>query len=157
MYIEASPETRFFFFFPVLIDIAHFWFPVSCIRSLEAITLSQQLSTCAPWQAPWCAARIFKTCIPEYLVRDTDLFSLRLSNFLKNGSTQHNRSRVNELILYLQGGTPKNPECIYKKLHIYSYMFKLQSPSKYSPFDTTIKTLFPLLKTVFELVNFDAF
>ena len=29
----------------------------------------------------------------------------------------------------------KNPEFIYKKLFIYSYMFKLQSSSEYSPFD----------------------
>ena len=29
-------------------------------------------------------------------------------------------------------GNPPNPECIYKKLCIYSYMFKLQSPLKYS-------------------------
>ena len=30
---------------------------------------------------------------------------------------------------------PKKPEFIYKRLYTYSYMFKLQSPSKYSPFD----------------------
>ena len=36
-------------------------------------------------------------------------------------------------------------------------MFKLQSPSKYSAFDTPTESFFPLLKTVFELVNFDAF
>ena len=30
-------------------------------------------------------------------------------------------------------GTPQNPEFIYKKLCLYSYMFKIQSPSKYSP------------------------
>ena len=37
-------------------------------------------------------------------------------------------------------------------------MFKLQSPSKYSPFDAIhILRLFPLLKTVFELVDFDAY
>ena len=34
-----------------------------------------------------------------------------------------------------KGGIPQM-EFIYKKLHIYPYMFKLQSPSKYSPFDT---------------------
>ena len=34
-----------------------------------------------------------------------------------------------------KGGYTKKPELIYKKLCIYSYMFKLQSPSKYSPFD----------------------
>ena len=33
-------------------------------------------------------------------------------------------------------GDPK-VEFIYKKLCIYSYMFKLQSPSNYSPFDAT--------------------
>ena len=32
-------------------------------------------------------------------------------------------------------GDPKNLEFVYKKLCIYSYMFKFQSPSKYSPFD----------------------
>ena len=31
--------------------------------------------------------------------------------------------------------TPQNTKFIYKRLSIYSYMFKLQSPSKYSPFD----------------------
>ena len=32
-------------------------------------------------------------------------------------------------------GGPKNPVFIYKKLHIYSYMFKLQAPLKYCVFD----------------------
>ena len=32
-------------------------------------------------------------------------------------------------------GDPKIPEFIYKKLCIYFYMLKLQSPSKYSSFD----------------------
>ena len=35
----------------------------------------------------------------------------------------------------LWGETQKTLEFIYKILCIYSYMFKLQSPSKYSPFD----------------------
>ena len=43
------------------------------------------------------------------------------------------------LTLHLQfcyaRGFPKTPEFIYKILCIYSYMFKLQSPSKYCPFD----------------------
>ena len=38
-----------------------------------------------------CAKRIFKTC-NTYLVRRTDLFSLRLSN-KKNDNSQHNKSR----------------------------------------------------------------
>ena len=55
-------------------------------------------------------------------------------------------------------GHKKHPEFIYKKLCIYSYMFKLQSPSKCSPLDAIhLSRLFPLLKPVFELVNFDAF
>ena len=33
------------------------------------------------------------------------------------------------------GGTQNKLEFIYKKLYIYSYVFKLQSTSKYSPFD----------------------
>ena len=33
----------------------------------------------------------------------------------------------------IQGEVPPNPEFIYKILCIYSYTFKLQSPSKYSP------------------------
>ena len=45
---------------------------------------------------------------------------------------------------------------IYKKVCIYCYMFKPQSISKYSLFDA-IKSFFPLLKIVFELVDFDAF
>ena len=50
-------------------------------------------------------------------------------------------------------------ELIYKKLCIYSYMFKPQSPSKYSPLDAMhlLKHFFPLLKTGFELIHFDAF
>ena len=53
----------------------------------------------------------------------------------------------------------QNTEFIYKKLCIYPYMFKLQSPSKYPPFDVIHlpRFFFPLLKTVYELVNFDAF
>ena len=56
-------------------------------------------------------------------------------------------------------GDPYKMEFIYKKLCMYSYMFKLESPSKYSPFDAIhlLKHFFPLLKTVFELVDFDAF
>ena len=38
-------------------------------------------------------------------------------------------------IYYDMRGNPPKLECIYKRLYIYSYMFKLQSPSKYSPFD----------------------
>ena len=50
-------------------------------------------------------------------------------------------------------------EFMYKKLCIYPYMFKLQSPSKYSPFDAIhlLRCFFPLLRTVFELIHFDAF
>ena len=36
---------------------------------------------------------------------------------------------------HIRCGGQRNPEFIYKKLWIYSHMFKLQSPSKYSPFD----------------------
>ena len=42
------------------------------------------------------------------------------------------------LLVLLSGnveGGPLKKQFIYKKLCIYSYMFKLQSPSKYSPFD----------------------
>ena len=38
------------------------------------------------------------------------------------------------IYIYIWGGTQKTG--IYKKLCIYPYMFKLQSPSNYSPFDT---------------------
>ena len=56
-------------------------------------------------------------------------------------------------------GTPKKLEFFYKKLCIYSYMFKLQSPSKYSRFDAIhlLRLFFPLLKTVFKHFDFDAF
>ena len=39
------------------------------------------------------------------------------------------------LILETYEGDPKNPKFIYKKLYIYSYMFKLQSSLKFSPFN----------------------
>ena len=37
--------------------------------------------------------------------------------------------------MHIWGGTPPNLELFIKKLCVYSYLFKLQSPSKYSPFD----------------------
>ena len=56
-------------------------------------------------------------------------------------------------------GDPENPEFIYKKLCVYSYILKLQTPSKYSPFRAIhlLRLFFPLLKTGFELVDSDAF
>ena len=47
-------------------------------------------------------------------------------------------------------------EFIYKKLYILSCLNL--SPSKYSPFHVIylLKHFFPVLKTVFELVDFDA-
>ena len=57
--------------------------------------------------------------------------------------------------VYTRGGTPT---FLLKKSCIYSYMFKLQSPSVLSVyFNTLIKTFFPLLNTAFEFVDFDAF
>ena len=41
-----------------------------------------------------------------------------------------------QLVGWIYEGGPPKTEFIYKKLCIYSYTFKLQSPSKYSPFDT---------------------
>ena len=54
-------------------------------------------------------------------------------------------------------GPQKKTEFIHKKL-CYFYMFKLQSPSKYSPWDAIhlLRLFFSLLKTIFEHVNFDA-
>ena len=41
---------------------------------------------------------------------------------------------------------------------LYSYMFKLQSPSEYSSFDAIhLSRLFPLLRKISKLVDFDAF
>ena len=52
---------------------------------------------------------------------------------------------------------PETPG-IYKKLCIDSYVFILQSPSEYCPFDTVhLSRLFSLLKIVFEVVDFDVF
>ena len=47
----------------------------------------------------------------------------------------------------------KKPKLTYNTVCIYSYKFKLQSPSKYSPFET----FFPRLKSVFERIDSDAF
>ena len=53
---------------------------------------------------------------------------------------------------------PKNLELIYFKKCIYSFMFKLQLPSKYSPSDAIhLLRLFPTAQAVFELIDFDAF
>ena len=48
----------------------------------------------------------------------------------------------------------RKKEFIYKKQCIYCYMFKLQSPSKSSPFDAVLLSrCFSAAQTVFELVN----
>ena len=61
-------------------------------------------------------------------------------------------------LICLQWGSPIKPEFIYKKMCIYSYMFKVQSPSKYSPFDAIhLLRLFSIAQNSFELVDFDAF
>ena len=59
----------------------------------------------------------------------------------------------------MRGDLPKKQNLFVKEIVYYSYMFKLQSPPKYSPFDAIhlSRCFFPLLKTVFELVKFDAF
>ena len=61
--------------------------------------------------------------------------------------------------MYLLGYTrrePKNPEFIYKKLCIYSYMFKFQSPSKCSPFDAVnLSRCFPHGSKQFWTIDFD--
>ena len=57
-------------------------------------------------------------------------------------------------------GRPQKTELIYKKLYIYSYMFTLESLSKYSPFDAIylLRHFFLLFKMVFEVTDdFDAF
>ena len=47
-------------------------------------------------------------------------------------------------------GKPKNWGFIYKKLCIYSYMFQVQSPSQYSPFDAIhLSRLFSTTKNSF--------
>ena len=50
-------------------------------------------------------------------------------------------------------GDPKALEFIYKNLWIYSYMFTLQSPSKYSPFDAIhlLRCFFHCLKQFLNL------
>ena len=55
-------------------------------------------------------------------------------------------------------GIPPKWNSFIKKLCILT-CFKLQSPSRYSPFDVThlLRHFFPLLKTVFELVSLDSF
>ena len=59
---------------------------------------------------------------------------------------------------YIYKGGPKKPWNLFIKI-VYSYMFKLQSPSKYSPFHAIhlLRRFFHCSKTVFELVDFDAF
>ena len=64
----------------------------------------QRFSTDMLWQARCCAARIFKYVVPDYLVRDTGLFSLRLSIEKKKKKTTASTTivaSVNESKLYL--------------------------------------------------------
>ena len=44
---------------------------------------------------------------------------------------------LKECLEHTRWGWWGEPKCIYKRMCIYSYMFKLQSPSKYSPLDAT--------------------
>ena len=54
-------------------------------------------------------------------------------------------------------GDPKSQNFFINN-RVYSYMFKLHSPSKYSPLDAIhlLRCSFPRLKTVFELFDSDA-
>ena len=54
------------------------------------------------------------------------------ASHLQGRSAENGFSNFHER--YTQGGPPQN-KFIYKKLCIYSYTFKFQSPSKYPPFD----------------------
>ena len=59
-------------------------------------------------------------------------------------------------MLYSYGGDTKKFG-IYKKLCMYSHMFKRQSPSKYSPFDAIHPSrFFFTAQNSFELMDFDA-
>ena len=55
-------------------------------------------------------------------------------------------------LLYMRGA-PKTQNLFIKILHIYSYMFKFQSPSKYSQFDAIhlLRCFFHCLKQYFNL------
>ena len=59
--------------------------------------------------------------------------SQSVSNFSRHQMVPTNLQGIS---LRIQGRTPQRTEFIYKQLCVYSYVFKLQSPSKYSPFDT---------------------
>ena len=63
------------------------------------------------------------------------LFFDPVAFFLLNASDLHPPVQIQAFSPYPFGETPKILEFMYKKLCIYSYMLKLQSPSKYSPFD----------------------
>ena len=71
----------------------------------------------------------------------------------------NDRNKATSIKLLIYEGGPQKMEFIYKKLCIHSYVFKLQSPSKYSPFDAIYppRCFFPLLRIVFEFDDFDAF
>ena len=53
----------------------------------------------------------------------------------------------------MRGDPPQKTEFIYKKLCIYSYMFKLQSPAKYFSFDA-IQDFFPTAQNNFWMCQF---
>ena len=61
-----------------------------------------------------------------------------------------------EFSTFTRGDPPKKQNLFIN--YIFILTFKLQLPSKYSPFDVVyLLRLSPLLKTGFELVYFDAF
>ena len=78
---------------------------------------------------------------------------------LNEGIVQFKQSWNVKINVGMQGETQNSLEFIYTKLCISFYMFKLQSLSKYSPFDAIhlLRHFFPLLKRVFKLIDFDAF
>ena len=59
-------------------------------------------------------------------------FEMTLENQLQDRFWRMSAATV---LGFIRGVPPRNPEFIYKNLYIYSYIFKLQSLSKYSPCD----------------------
>ena len=61
---------------------------------------------------------------------------IKAISFINHSTFKQKNNQTREIVNCMGGGHKKTPEFIYKSLCVYPYMFKLQSPSKYSPFDS---------------------
>ena len=145
--------------------LAQFW--VTCFTK-RCADQSQPMTSLSPHGRRWGAVPVLVPAsipfartqehLPGAAPRDGDT-ALNKMKTLPPHSFQTQANTDTHVFKYREEGDPKNPEFTYNKLCVYSHRFKLQSPSKYPPFDAIYlsRCFFHGSKTVFELVDLDAF